>query len=159
MRRTQGLSLVELMVALSFFAITAAALFSFTMSNLQLRRGSQYDNVAIQYANSIVESYKASWSSHNNYVNAADPSIGNILGDNYPSNFQAPERNTTICLQTNRQVIPCNGTPPLRRLVIRIRDQQGEVRAELTTEIGVPANRDTGAAGEQEEIEVEEEMQ
>jgi type II secretory pathway pseudopilin PulG len=159
MRRIQGLSLVELMVALSFFAITAAALFSFTMSNMQLRRGSQFDNVAIQYANSIVEAYKAHWSVLDNYTNGADPNISNITDTSYPPNFQAPERNTAICLQTNRQVIPCNGTPPLRRLTVRIRDQQGKVRAELTTEIGVPANRDTGGAGEQEEIEVEEEMQ
>lgn len=153
MKKNQGLSLVELMVALSFFAITSAAIFSFNMSNLQLRRESQYDNLATQYANSLVEAYKAHWSVSTNYADGEDlptAELDAILGDNYSAKFEDPLSNITVCLQTNRREIPCNGNPPLRRVTVIIRDQQGRVRAELTTEIGRPASSDRNGEAQEE---------
>jgi type II secretory pathway pseudopilin PulG len=141
MRRVNlGLTMVELLVAISFFGIVSVALFSFTMSSLQTRRNSQLDAQAQQYASGVLEAYKSLWSQSIPYSLASHPtaSIKKILGNDYDSAFKSPEISTDRCFNVNRAAVPCAGNPSLRQVTVTIRDGQNKIRAQLSTEIGRP---------------------
>ncbi len=138
--KKQGLTLLEVLIALAIFAIVMIAVSSTIVSGLQLRRSSQLDAEAQNYAASVLERYKDFWSSLNNYKTQptippepltpplpAQPAAFPFMAINY------------ACIDTDGTVLVCDSSdPPLRRVSVTLTDLNGKVRAQLATEIGRP---------------------
>lgn len=145
--RVEGLSLVEVLVALAVFSIVGVAITALMVQGLQVRRENALDTQAQAYASSVLERYKSRWANVENYKNfkEGDP-IGNL-----------PETPAAFALEldlidVDTECIGLDGeawldeecddsddpTPPLRRVTVKLIDQQSNVRANLVTEIGNP---------------------
>ena len=158
--KNQGLTLVEIMVAIAVFSIIMLALSGTIVSGLRLRRNNTLETQALTYAASVLEQYKSFWADATNFqcYNPDNPAGLNrskcqtvparVYWPNtpdIPSSFQNdPVSIEVSCVDLNGDVISdttCkdnNFIPPLRRVSIILTDQQGKARANLVTEIGNP---------------------
>ncbi|MCA9840204.1 MAG: type II secretion system protein [Trueperaceae bacterium] len=138
--RHAGFSLIELLIAVAVFSVVMLALSGILVNGLQLRRSNSNEIQALAYANTVLERYKSHWVESSNY------SAGTLVNAAYlpslPSGFsqQGP---TFDCLDELGNVIETatcvTMVPPLRRISLVVKDADGEILANLVTEIGNPA--------------------
>lgn len=149
----KGLSLVEVLVALAVFSIIGVAITALMVQGLQVRRENALNTQAQAYASSVLESYKSHWANVENYK-TFDQDLDTI--DNLPDKpaafaLELSEINIdTECIDLNGvpweedRCSPSSPTstftvaPPLRRVTVKLIDQEDKVRANLVTEIGNP---------------------
>jgi prepilin-type N-terminal cleavage/methylation domain-containing protein len=159
--KRQGLTLVEIIVALAIFSIIMLAVSGTIVSGLRLRKSNALESQALTYAASVLEQYKSFWSDFTNYQ-CYNPYSDEGLSNNskciedagrkfwpavppVPAAFQDSPINITIsCIDRSGTVISnttCTAAgfiPELRRVSVTITDLQNKTRASLTTEIGNP---------------------
>jgi prepilin-type N-terminal cleavage/methylation domain-containing protein len=160
----RGLTLIEILVALSILSIISLAITGLMVSNLQLRRQNQLDLEAQQFAYALLERHKDHWSVRERYTYNGD------ISNNIPRFIQ--ELNSGLisppggissadisyaCLLSDgdsaitdpSQPLNCSQTdPPLRRVTVRLFDNRGTLRASLSTEIGKPSASTSAAERE-----------
>jgi prepilin-type N-terminal cleavage/methylation domain-containing protein len=157
--RQQGLTLVEIIVAIGVFSIIMLALSGTIIQGLQVRRNNSVEAQGLSYAASALEQYKNLWADYKNYkcfhtddiqggrgVDGCEPTV--IYKPELPSLPPTFQVNfiTFECLNlagTPYAETKCNNSddsfvPELRRVTVTLKDQQGKVRASLFTEIGNP---------------------
>ena len=161
--RAKGLSLVEVIVALTIFSILGVTVSALMTSSLGLRRNNQALTDAQVAAQHILELHKNHWKVIENYE--FDTSRGTIalipqpLRSNQSLASIIPHGSSLSleygCLRSNGNVITGSGqglscsenNPPLRSVRVIIQDSQGIVRANLRTDIGRPiANSNVGGS-------------
>jgi prepilin-type N-terminal cleavage/methylation domain-containing protein len=158
--KKQGLTLVEIIVAIAVFSIIMLALSGTIVSGLRLRRENTLESQALTYAASVLEQYKSFWADGKNF-RCYDPDspagltrveCQTVPVRTYwpntppiPSSFQNDPISIDVsCVDLSGAVIDkttCKVDkfiPPLRRVSIILKDQQGKLRANLVTEIGNP---------------------
>jgi prepilin-type N-terminal cleavage/methylation domain-containing protein len=158
--KRQGLTLVEIIVALAVFSIIMLAVSGTIVSGLRLRRTNALESQALTFAASVLEQYKSFWADPLNYK-CYDPDDEYGLGHDtdctkeiksfwpavpsIPAAFQNDPIYITIsCIDRSGTVIvntTCTAPgfiPELRRVSVTITDLQGKPRASLVTEIGNP---------------------
>ena len=148
MKRLQGLSLVEVLVALAVFSIVGVAITGLMVQGLQVRRENQLNAQAQAYASSVLEGYKSHWANEDNYTTYKE---GNDIGNlpDQPEAFklelgQVSIDTECIALDGDEWTKACNPEneayepPPLRRVTVKLTDQENKIRANLVTEIGNP---------------------
>lgn len=158
--KNQGLTLVEIIVAIAVFSIIMLALSGTIVSGLRLRRDNTLESQALTYAASVLEQYKSFWADGKNFrcYNPDSPSglstpecqtlPAKVFWPDIPpipSSFQNDPLSIEVtCVDLDGNIISnatCkddNFIPPLRRVSITLMDQQNQQRAQLTTEIGNP---------------------
>jgi prepilin-type N-terminal cleavage/methylation domain-containing protein len=153
--RQQGLTLVEIIVAIAIFSIIMLALSGTIVSGLQLRRDNTLESQALAYAASVLEQHKSFWADPKNYACYNPDSANGLGGEDCPPAVYAPAlppvpqafANNLVTIDISCVDLAGNTvanatckakTPPLRRVAVAIKDQQGKVRANLLTEIGNP---------------------
>lgn len=156
----QGLTLVEIIVAIGVFSIIMLALSGTIVSGLKLRRNNTVESQALAYAASVLEQYKSFWADYDNYRCFTPDGPGpNPNKDKCPAPSYWPDipvlpaifKETvttpaveTFCINRDGSVVAKTEclkkefTPALRRVVVTLRDQQDKVIASLLTEIGNP---------------------
>jgi prepilin-type N-terminal cleavage/methylation domain-containing protein len=154
-RKEQGLTLVEIIIAIAIFSIIMLALSGTIVSGLQLRRDNTLESQALAYAASVLEQYKSFWADPKNYSCYNPDSAGGLGNSDCPPGVYAPAlpaipeafATTPIAIDiscvdragnTITNTACKSATPPLRRVSVTLKDQQGKVRANLLTEIGNP---------------------
>jgi prepilin-type N-terminal cleavage/methylation domain-containing protein len=166
MKSNRGFSLVELLIALCIFAIVATSLTALLTSGLKARQKSQRILNAQQIAYAIIEDHKNFWTIKNNYavkvpaptpaqqllprwdlagylqnvgVEVARVSVAYGCLDTDGTNRSVAATLAITTEMTQAQVLNCSvNDPDLRRVTITIQDAQGQVTANLTSEIGKP---------------------
>lgn len=152
MKRTQGFSLIELLIAVSVFSIIMIALSGLVVQGLRLRRVNELENQAQAYAAAVLERFKTYWSVRENY-NSYDADLGSatalepLVGlPQAPAAFEAEGEPpilyiNTGCVELNGTFTedPCAETPPLRRVQIVLTGSDGKVYSDLITEVGNPS--------------------
>jgi prepilin-type N-terminal cleavage/methylation domain-containing protein len=155
LRKEQGLTLVEIIIAIAVFSIIMLALSGTIVSGLQLRRSNTLEAQALAYAASVLEQYKSFWADPQNYACYNPDSAAGLGGADCPPKIYAPALppvptafvndpiNIQIaCVNSAGGIVPkaaCKAaTPALRRVAVTLTDQQGKIRANLLTEIGNP---------------------
>jgi prepilin-type N-terminal cleavage/methylation domain-containing protein len=155
LHKEQGLTLVEIIVAIAVFSIIMLALSGTIVSGLQLRRSNTLEAQALAYAASVLEQYKSFWADPQNYACYNPDSAAGLGGTDCPTGVYAPALppipaafasdpiNIQIaCISSAGEVITkdtCKAeTPALRRVAVTLTDPQGKIRANLLTEIGNP---------------------
>jgi prepilin-type N-terminal cleavage/methylation domain-containing protein len=156
--KKQGLTLVEIIVAIAVFSIIMLALSGTIVSGLRLRRENTLESQALTYAASVLEQYKSFWADGENFrCYNPDSQFGltrpgcdpaKIYWPNtppIPSSFQNDPISIDVSCADLSGAIINNATckagkfiPPLRRVTVSLKDQQGKSRANLVTEIGNP---------------------
>lgn len=162
MKHQDGLSLLEMLVALVFFAVLTIAVSGLMVSGLRVRRGSQLEIEAQQAAQSLLEQAKDYWSVLENYriptVGASEEDIlplfirdQNELAANLPESVTAAaftlgclESDGTDISDTNAPLFCSEDNPDLRRIGVTLTDASGETYT-LSTEIGRPFSDERGA--------------
>ena len=155
-QRSNGFSLIELLVAISIFAIIMTALSGLIVQGLRLRRVNELESQAQAYAATVLERYKAYFSVNNNYdryVNGLTDreALNDIFGEtSREGNLELPaafedEANLTVttwCIDVEGDVIADTAcaaeAPPLRRIRVTLSNQD-TVYADLFTEVGDPS--------------------
>ncbi len=151
----KGFTLVEILVALSIFAIVSIGISGLMISSLQVRRGSQKTLNAQQIAYAAIEDHKDFWSTKKRYdlkdtVSGFIPNLQNasyaqnvsVDATNMAASYGCLDSNGTDRTNTNATKLFCSvESPSLRRVTITVNDAQGQVTAQLTAEIGRPAAR------------------
>lgn len=158
--KRQGLTLVEIIVAIAVFSIIMLALSGTIVSGLKLRRSNAIESQALSYAASVLEQYKSFWADPLNYQcydpdspgGLSIPKCQTVPARTYwpsippiPSAFKddpisievtcIDRQGTTI---SNTACKAANFIPELRRVRVSMTDLQGKLRAKLVTEIGNP---------------------
>ncbi len=158
--KNQGLTLVEIMVAIAVFSIIMLALSGTIVSGLRLRRNNTLESQALIYSASVLEQYKSFWADRLNFqcYNPNNPAGLNrtkcqttpprVYWPNtppVPDSFQNDPISIEVsCVDLKGNIISntdCENDgfiPPLRRVSVTLKDQQGKPRAQLVTEIGNP---------------------
>jgi prepilin-type N-terminal cleavage/methylation domain-containing protein len=134
MKKTSGLTLVEIIVAIAVFSIIMLALSGTIVQGLQLRRKNSVDSQALAYATSILETYKNFWSASTNFTSASTPAFPAT-----PPALKPIDPVTDIsvtCLNIDGTISAT--TCALRRVQVTVKDSKGDVYANLVTEIGNP---------------------
>lgn len=156
-----GLTLIEILVALSILSIISLAITGLMVSNLQLRRQNQLDLEAQQFAYALLERYKDHWSVRENYRYSGNLSITiPTFVQELASGLVTPPGGISsadiqyACLRTDGDAsltdasapLSCSeADPPLRRVTVRLFDNRGGLRATLSTEIGRPTASSGGS--------------
>lgn len=154
-KRRKGFSLVEILVALSIFAVVSIGISGLMISSLQVRQGSQKTLNAQQIAFAAIEHHKDLWSVAKIYQITGTNPASNLIPDfqnaSYTQNVGVDAANLTAsygCLDSNgtdrsgtdgSKLFCTLDNPALRRVTITVRDAQSRVTAQLTAEIGRPA--------------------
>lgn len=149
-----GLTLIEILVALSILSIISLAITGLMVSNLQLRRQNQLDLEAQQFAYALLERYKDHWSVRENYrYNGNLASTIPVFIQELASGLVTPPGGISsadiqyACLNTDGDLsltdsdapLSCSdNNPPLRRVTVSLFDSRGARRTTLSTEIGRP---------------------
>jgi prepilin-type N-terminal cleavage/methylation domain-containing protein len=156
-----GLTLIEILVALSILSIISLAITGLMVSNLQLRRQNQLDLEAQQFAYALLERYKDHWSVRENYrytgnLSRTIPAFIQELASGLvtpPGGISSADIQYA-CLHTDGDTsltdtsapLSCSeADPPLRRVTVRLFDNRGGLRATLSTEIGRPTASSGGS--------------
>ena len=154
-QRSNGFSLIELLVAISIFAIIMTALSGLIVQGLRLRRVNELESQAQAYAATVLERYKAYFSVNRNYdeyVNGLTDreALNDIFSEtSRGENLELPtafedEANLTVttwCIDVEgNEIADCTAEtrPPLRRIRITLSNQD-TVYADLFTEVGDPS--------------------
>lgn len=148
----RGLSLLEMLVALSILSIIGVAVMGIVVSSLRVRRESQRAAEAQQFAYNVLERHKEYWSNLASYRMDAGKPLNTLPPYVRSSDLEQEARALGFgvdlrygCLDrsgTSRDVSapPLNCSlddPELRSLTITL-EERGEQRAQLYTEIGRP---------------------
>jgi prepilin-type N-terminal cleavage/methylation domain-containing protein len=159
--KRQGLTLVEIIVALAIFSIIMLAISGTIVSGLKLRKSNALESQALTYAASVLEQYKSFWSDFENYQCydpdnpsglSHNPKCTEDIGQSFwpaippvPAAFRDDLINITVaCIERDGDVMSnaaCTAPgfiPELRRVSVTITDLQNKTRASLMTEIGNP---------------------
>ncbi len=154
MKRKEGLSLVELIVAIGVFSIIMLALSGTIVNGLQVRRKNNAQAHAVAHANAIIEAYKNDWSNISRYTDY-DPTNLTTLPARLPSHANLPFPDSGINVNADecgyydtaiKKIIPysdaatctANKGGVLRFVTVTIEDAQGKELVNLTAEIGKP---------------------
>lgn len=141
-----GFSLVELLLAISFFGIVSAAIFGLTMASSSMRRDSIKAARAQTYANGMLELYKDAWSEPDSYNAGARPTnallkyldpANNIDNSEFYATFAPPELSDDQCYVAGA-VGSCATSSALRYVSVTIKDKQGDAITTASSIIGRP---------------------
>jgi prepilin-type N-terminal cleavage/methylation domain-containing protein len=162
MKTNRGFTLVELLVALGIFAIVSASITALMTSGLRTRQASQRTLNAQQVAYAVIEDHKNFWTVKDNYAVKTGATNQTLLPNwntaSYLQNVGVEVANVAIsygCLDadgtsrtntaaptaitTQADALNCSvAEPALRSVKVTIKDRQGRVTADLTSEIGKP---------------------
>lgn len=95
MKKTQGFTIIEVMVAIAIFGIIAAIVFSLVLSSAKLSRQSQSQVNTAAQVQQIIETIRSSWSTvpvggtASNYDKACIPQISNGSTLTLPNGYSA----------------------------------------------------------------------
>ena len=135
-KKRAGLTLIEVLVALSILSIMVIALSGLMTSSLQARQVSVERSTANRYIESVLNRYKSTWTREVDYNSAANPpnippvpaGFDTDIGlDLSPYNADGTDYNDDTA----------TGPPAIRRVQISL-SKQGEVVASMATEIARP---------------------
>jgi hypothetical protein len=104
------------------------------VQGLKLRRDNSIDSQALAYATSILETYKNSWSSSEEFVDAKTPTLPAT-----PPGLEVLDPSTDMtftCLDAAGNPVSTNCD--LRRVRVTVKDLKGKIYADLITGIGNP---------------------
>ena len=139
--RKEGLTLVEVLVAVAILSLVVVTLSGTLTSGLSLRRISLQTGTANRYAENVIDRYKSDWTRDTAYAAASAP-----------ANIPAPPAGFDGTVGVAIENIEVNGTvssaavPPIRRVTVTV-TRDGAVKAKVTTEIGKPVDQKGNQAG------------
>jgi type II secretory pathway pseudopilin PulG len=156
MKQQTGLGLVEIILSIAIFGLLSTVISSTIISSMKLRRESQQQLIAQQYAAEVLERHRDYWSIKTLYENQDFPGSDSRFTDSLSSKpefvnsviaryscFDSNGTNrTSAALESGVTPTTINCTvvsPALRRITVTLTDTTGEALASLTTEIGRPA--------------------
>lgn len=132
------------MVAVGIIAVVAAAVFTWTLSNLQLSRNNGLRTAANQCAQGVVERYRYFWNSSASYPktpSAADPTSRPVFSDvctSLPGSYTLDVNDSWVYNEDGTAFVP-SGTvtvPAVRGVTVRVLDGRGAAVASLETRVG-----------------------
>jgi prepilin-type N-terminal cleavage/methylation domain-containing protein len=159
--KEQGLTLVEIIVAIAVFAIIMLALSGTIVNGLQVRRKNSAQAQAVAYANAVIEAYKKDWSLESKYI-AYNPDDSSTFPTQLTSSTNLPfpasgiKIDADLCASYNKSY-PDKFAPltkeqckpntlgaghfsggDIRFVTITIKDAQGKELVKLEAQIGKP---------------------
>ncbi len=130
-----GFSLVELMISVSIFAVVMLLVSGIIVNGLRARKTNSLDITAQTYASSVLEQLKKNWASDTAYKSAS-------ISVNAPPKGYVNIPITVNCIDLEGDLIDATTcateVPPLRRVNVKVYDEDNVLRADLVTEIGTP---------------------
>lgn len=139
MRRQDGFTLVEILVALSVLAIVVVATSALMVGTLNLSRTNKERAVLNTYTQAVLERYRNAWNDQQNFQTAAPPSLANLPTLPRAFTTRAPEVRFRW-LRADRTEVPSSSSevPALRE--VRVIVYRGTASAaDVKTWIGNPA--------------------
>lgn len=128
---------MEVLVALAVLTIILGVATASIGSSLQVSRQSRINAIASEYVQSVAERYRTYWSVPANYNAGSTPPDLAALASRLTSANLSATINATQVINPNGTPFTGTGQPPLRRIVVEVR-QGSSTRARLVTDIGNP---------------------
>lgn len=129
--KQSGFSLVELMIAVSIFAVVMLLVSGIIVNGLRARKTNALNLTAQTYASSVLEQLKKKWAVDLAYKKPE------ITVNKEPDGYEPPTI-TIDCIDVDGSVLASGTACPLRRVNVKVYDVNQVLRAELMTEIGAP---------------------
>jgi prepilin-type N-terminal cleavage/methylation domain-containing protein len=133
-KRSQGLTLVEIVVAIGVFSVIMLALSGTIVQGLQLRRNNSVDAQANAYAASVLERYKNFYAVSKNFDDRTSPVFQPVP----PALKEVVAGIDTTITCINKAGAEVASDCELLRVSVTVRDFAGKARTNLVTEIGNP---------------------